>query len=163
MADTAVLEHAAGGGRLRLFEEQTGQRLVSAGHRTDLPLQGAVTVYGNGSPLLHLFTSAADDGKLSLRVDDGGPRPTETVLLEAASVDRMGEPKARPRLVLTDAETGDSIVMGFDENGPFVRLQHGRDYLRVALGEAGTLPSGPEVREPRSEGPRPRERSPRWP
>lgn len=128
MTDTGRLEHSSrlGGGRLRLIEEESEQNLVSAGPREGFRQQGVVAVYGNGRLLSKLFVTGSDEGKLSLRVDTGGAEPTETVVLEAGSDDGRGDPRLRPRLLLTDAENPEhQIELGFDGDGPYLMLRSG--------------------------------------
>lgn len=153
MADTGRLQHDArlGGGALRLFREDGETKLVLAGPREDLPGQGVVAVYGEGKLLAKLFVTASDEGRLSLRVDDGAGGITETVVLEGGGEYPFRESKRRGRLILTEAEEGPEargrIELGFNDDGPFLVLTKGQRTLKLSVDWGLQLPPELMIRE----------------
>lgn len=135
MADTAVVEHdeVLQGGTLTLFQEDGEHRLVLAAPRQGLPQQGVVAVYGDGRLRAKLCVTESNDGQLSLRVDSG----VETVQVDAGSDDG----RRSPRFVLTNAEEGGGrIELGFDKDGPYLKLARGLNEVTLSLARGLEVP-----------------------
>jgi hypothetical protein len=152
MADSGKLEHIDGlGALLRLYggEPDAPTLRVAAGPRTGAEEQGAVSVFSEGKLLSKLYVTAAEEGRLSLRVVHAGG-VHQTVVLEAG-----GDQGPRGRIRLDDPGNPlRSAELGIDDDGPYLLLRKDNRHVKLSVGGGLEVPAvtAPLVAEQAREG-----------